>query len=94
MTDTPPAKPNWERAALLGLTAGCLIACVLLSVSAAYRVNNFECSRAAPGECGFERDLARSTAQKQWFFGAGLGAIGLGTMFWLRASSKKKGSHS
>lgn len=87
---TDPAKPNLQRASLLGITMGCLLASVLLALMAATRVRQVDCSKIAPGECGFERDIARSVAQKQWMFAAALGAFGTAGLFWVRASKNKE----
>jgi hypothetical protein len=85
-----PAKPNIQRASLLGITLGCLLASVLLAVMAARRVDQVDCSRIGPGECGFEKDVARNIAQKQWLFAAMLGAFGTAGLFLVRASRKKE----
>lgn len=85
-----PPQPNFQRAILLGLTVGCLVASVVLAISAAFKVDRVDCGGLPAGECSFERDIARNVAQKQWVFAASLGAFGVAGLLFTRSAMKKK----
>ena len=85
-----PTQPNFQRAILLGLTVGCVVACLVLAISAAFKVDRVDCAMLPPSECSFEKDIARNVAQKQWVFVASLGAFGMAGLLFTRSAMKKK----